>query len=282
MSEKRKRDEESEDGGEKKQKTESGEKPESVHFEIPVADFARAKKFYGDAFKFTFMDWKDSYVMYQCPNPKTLAGGLIKYEGEWPEKPLSVMYLHCDDIGKKFDEVFAAGGLIYQNKKAIDPDNLSHGSCAIFQDTEGGFMGLYQRGGGKDTEVKTIKQTVNFKLKPADIYAKFTDAKKHAEFSGEPAEISTEVRGLSSLFGGKILARNIELDGKSLIVQCWRSVDWPAGHFSKLTIQLKSKRGTELTLTQENVPADKADDIAEGWYKFYWNKFGEGDKHKKE
>jgi predicted enzyme related to lactoylglutathione lyase/uncharacterized protein YndB with AHSA1/START domain len=279
MSQKRKH-EDGEENSEKKQKGDDSGK-DGCHFEIPVADFARAKKFYSSCFNFTFMDWKDSYVMYTCPNPKKLGGGLVKYEGEWPSQPMGIMYLHCDDIGKKFDEIFKAGGLVYTNVKAIDPSNPEHGACGVFQDTEGGFMGCWMPKAGKDVEVKTINQTVNFKLKPAEVYAKFTDSKKHAEFSGEAAEISTDPRGLSTLWGGKVEARNIELEDNKLIVQSWRLTDWPSGHFSKLTIELKSKRGTELTLKHENVPADKLEKVSNGWYNMYWNKFGEGDKQKK-
>jgi predicted enzyme related to lactoylglutathione lyase/uncharacterized protein YndB with AHSA1/START domain len=280
---KRKPDEEepASQSSEKKQKKEGeAEKSDNCHFEIAASDFARAKKFYTDLFGFKFTDW-NNYPMFSCPDPKKLGGGLVLYEGVWPDKPISLMYLHCKDIGQKFDDIFRAGGTIYQNQKSIDPSNPDVGAVGTFQDCEGGFMGLWMAKGGKYTEVKTVKQTVNFKLKPSDIYAKFTDSKSHAEFSGAAAEISSEARGYSKLYGGKLETRNIELQPNKKIVQSWRSSDWPVGHFSKLTIELKSKKGTELVLTHEQIPADRADAIAEGWYTFYWNKFGEGEKQKK-
>ena len=47
--------------------------------------------------------------------------------------------------------------------------------------------------------------------------------------------------------------------------------DWPEGHYSTLTIELEADGdGTRLTLTQENVPDDKSDEIDDGWHQYYW------------
>lgn len=55
------------------------------------------------------------------------------------------------------------------------------------------------------------------------------------------------------------------------IVQRWRANDWPEGHYSGLVIELEEDaEGTKLTLTQKNVPDDKADDIDDGWHQYYW------------
>jgi len=267
------------DGDHKGDHGEDGGKKDGCHVEIPVTDMERAKKFYKDTFGFKFTDWQPHYTLFACPNPKSIGGGLYKHTDFATSKPGIIVYLHADDIGKKHDEVFANGGYVYKNSEMIMAGQPAHGACSTICDTEGNFMGVHTIPAPEDTKVRTIEQTVQFKLKPAAVYANFMDAKKHTVFSGEPAEISTEVRGLSKLWGGKVEARNIELEENKLIVQSWRCTDWPTGHFSRLTIELSSKsRGTELKLKHEHVPVDKADSVEKGWYERYWNKFGEGDK----
>jgi hypothetical protein len=32
----------------------------------------------------------------------------------------------------------------------------------------------------------------------------------------------------------------------------------------------KTKEGTEISMIHSNVPAEQADDLAEGWVEFYW------------
>jgi len=268
---------------EKKHRTHEGHEEEhnkdGCHLEIPVSNMERAKKFYGEVFGFTFTPWKDEYVLFQCPNPKSVGGGLYKSEGFATVKPCIIMYLHAESVTKKLSQVFANGGWVYQNCKQIQPDS-DHGACSTFCDTEGNFLGVYARHGDKDVEVRTIDQTVQFRLKPAAIYKTFTDAKVHADFSGEASEISTDDNGLSKLWGGQVEARNIDLEDNKRIVQCWRCADWPEGHYSRLTIELHGKRGgTELKLRQGNVPAEKFDSVASGWHDRYWKKF-EGTKSK--
>ena len=102
--------------------------------------------------------------------------------------------------------------------------------------------------------MKTIRQTVHISAKPQEVYEVFVDAKKHGELTGE----------------------NMELVKGKKIVQKWRGNDWPEGNFSDLTITLEVARGgTKLTLTQENIPDDKADEIDDGWYEYYWKPMNE-------
>ena len=43
--------------------------------------------------------------------------------------------------------------------------------------------------------MKTIKQVVIFEAEPHEVYEDFMDSKKHAEFTGEKAKISREIKG---------------------------------------------------------------------------------------
>jgi hypothetical protein len=50
--------------------------------------------------------------------------------------------------------------------------------------------------------MKTIEQTVRFSASPATVYETLIDSREHAAFTGEPAEISREVGGAASFYGG--------------------------------------------------------------------------------
>jgi len=119
--------------------------------------------------------------------------------------------------------------------------------------------------------VKTIKQSVTIKAKPHDVYEALMDSKKHAKFTGGKAVISREVGGKFNTFGGYAEGVNLELVPGKKIVQSWRADDWPEGHYSKATFELKTVAGgTALTFTQTDIPEEFVDDIAQGWKDYYW------------
>jgi activator of HSP90 ATPase len=95
---------------------------------------------------------------------------------------------------------------------------------------------------------------------------------KHSAITGSEAEISNEVGGKIWAYDGYITGENLELVPEKKIVQKWRGSDWPEGHFSKATFKLdKTKNGTKLTFTQTSVPEEFFEDVAHGWYEFYWD-----------
>lgn len=119
--------------------------------------------------------------------------------------------------------------------------------------------------------MKTIKQEVYINAKPEEVYEAYTNAKKHGEITGSKVVFENKVGGKFSAWDGELEGKNLELiDGKK-VVQKWRADDWPEGRYSDLTIELEAEgKGTKLTLTQENVPDDKADEIDDGWHQYYW------------
>lgn len=120
--------------------------------------------------------------------------------------------------------------------------------------------------------VKTISQRVHFEAKPHAVYEALMDAKKHAQFTGGKVTLSRKVGGSFTAYDGYAEGKNIELEKDKLIVQSWRASDWPEGHYSRVTFSMKKSPsgGTMLAFKQENVPADKAKDIEQGWKDYYW------------
>ncbi len=119
---------------------------------------------------------------------------------------------------------------------------------------------------------KTIRQSVTFKATPHDVYEVLMDSKKHSALTGSDAKISRAVGGKFSAYGGDLEGENLELIQDSKIVQTWRESDFPEGHYSKITVSLKSvPGGTRLSFTQTGVPEERYEDIKQGWYDYYWD-----------
>jgi activator of HSP90 ATPase len=86
-----------------------------------------------------------------------------------------------------------------------------------------------------------IHQEPVFTASPKRVYDALTDAKlftRVVQLSGalqamhlpdKPAEISRDVGGAFSLFGGFITGRHVELVPNVRVVQAWRPGDWPPG-----------------------------------------------------
>ncbi len=116
-----------------------------------------------------------------------------------------------------------------------------------------------------------IHQEVVFKASPKRIYDALMDAKQHSEFTGGPAEISREVGGSFSCFGGGIVGRNIELVPNQRIVQAWRVSEWDDGVYSIVKFELKGQDSeTQLVLDHSGFPEDQREHLAEGWQIRYW------------
>jgi len=119
----------------------------------------------------------------------------------------------------------------------------------------------------------TIRQTVKFKAGPHEVYEALMDSRKHSQFTGSEAKISRKEGGKFSVWEGSINGKNLELVPDKKIVQEWRSEEeeWPKGHYSKATFQLKeSKRKTILKFTQTGVPLAAYGAISRGWQDYYW------------
>jgi activator of HSP90 ATPase len=107
---------------------------------------------------------------------------------------------------------------------------------------------------------------------PAEVYLAFLSTKEHAKFTGSEAKCSARVGGRFSAWSKYIAGKNLELAKNKMIVQEWRTSEWPEGYEpSILKISLKKKgTGTELSMVQSLVPASQVDEYDRGWYESYW------------
>ncbi|MBM4194484.1 MAG: VOC family protein [Gemmatimonadetes bacterium] len=79
------------------------------YVEFGVRDCATTKKFYGDAFGWSFQDWGDDYVSFS-PGEAGLDGGFSSDDPSTIGRPLVILY--SSDLEAALAKVEAAGGKI--------------------------------------------------------------------------------------------------------------------------------------------------------------------------
>ena len=131
---------------------------------------------------------------------------------------------------------------------------------------------------------ESIHQETTYAATRKRIYDALTDAKQFDKiiqlsaemragrpFGPKPTELSREVGGPFTLFGGHIVGRNIELVPNERIVQAWRVVDWSPGHYSIAKFELvEHGSGTKIIFDHTGFPKGQAEHLAAGWKSHYW------------
>src|SRR5258705_5590467 len=113
-------------------------------FEIPVNDFARAKKFYetlygAEIMEMPFPNGKYGMLPADMQNGG-IGGGIVQGEGFIPSDKGTVVYLNGgEDLATPLSKVEAAGGKIIMSKTSIG----ANGFMAQFIDTEGNRVALH-------------------------------------------------------------------------------------------------------------------------------------------
>lgn len=115
-----------------------------VFFEIPAADFERAVKFYETIFnstlpvckcekeKMAFFTGKDRHI-----------GAISSAPGFEPSPSGVLIHFDCRSIENTLRLVTVNGGRIIISKTKIEAE--SRGYFAVFADTEGNHIGLYEK-----------------------------------------------------------------------------------------------------------------------------------------
>src|SRR5216684_2266060 len=130
---------------------------------------------------------------------------------------------------------------------------------------------------------ESIHQEAVFKASRKRVYEALTDAKqfdKVIQLSGvmqsmhlgdKPAEISREVGGAFTLFGGYITGRHIELVPNQRIVQAWRTGGWAPGVYSIAKFELVEQgSGTKIAFDHTGFPKGEGEVLGSGWKAHYW------------
>jgi activator of HSP90 ATPase len=107
---------------------------------------------------------------------------------------------------------------------------------------------------------------------PEEVYRAFLSSKEHAQFTGSEAKCSARVGGRFTAWDKYISGKNIKLVKDKMIVQEWKTSEWPEGYEpSILKISLKKEgESTQVSMIQSRVPASQVDQYDKGWYESYW------------
>jgi activator of HSP90 ATPase len=104
-----------------------------------------------------------------------------------------------------------------------------------------------------------------------DQVIQLSGATKSMRLGDKPTEISGEVGGGFSLFGGYITGRHVELVPNQRIVQAWRVGGWGAGVYSIVRFELVEQGpATRIVFDHTGFPVGAAETLASGWREHYW------------
>jgi len=87
----------------------------------------------------------------------------------------------------------------------------------------------------------------------------------------KPTEISQQLGGAFTLFGGYIVGRQLELLPSQRIVQAWRVMAWDPGIYSIVKFELMEQgSSTKIVFDHTGFPNGKGEHLASGWTAHYW------------
>jgi len=108
-----------------------------VHFDIPADNIQRAKKFYEELFSWQILKMPGELEYYSVTTEDgAIQGGL----GQRQADQRIVNYVGVDDIDKYINQVKKYGGKMKTPKMEVP----GYGQLAIFEDSEGNTLGLWQ------------------------------------------------------------------------------------------------------------------------------------------
>ncbi len=112
-----------------------------------------------------------------------------------------------------------------------------------------------------------------FPANPDRLFDMYLDPHEHAAFTGAPVSIEQSPGTTFRAFGGMLSGKMLHVEPKRLIVQTWRSANWPADAIdSVLTLSFwPQPDGARLELAHVNVPDEDFAGVSQGWEKYYWN-----------
>lgn len=119
---------------------------------------------------------------------------------------------------------------------------------------------------------KDVILAANLPASSERLYEMYLDAKLHAAFTGKPVIIEPRAGARFSAFDGVLTGTILHVEPKKLIVQTWRSPNFPADAIDSVLILTFFPQGNEgrIELHHINVPESDFTGICHGWEKFYW------------
>lgn len=116
--------------------------------------------------------------------------------------------------------------------------------------------------------MKTIRQTYNINASVNKVWDALVDPKIIDKWGGGPSEMSDKEGQKFKLWGGEVYGKNKKVVKNDTLVQEWFSEDWKKPSIASFKLQSVGNK-TRLELVHENVPDKDAEDIDDGWKRYY-------------
>ena len=120
---------------------------------------------------------------------------------------------------------------------------------------------------------RNVILAASFPATAARLFDMYLDPQDHAAFTGEPVTIEPRPGTLFKAFDGMLTGTMLHVEPKRLIVQTWRSANWPAEAMdSVLTLSfIQEKDAARIEIVHANVLDEDFAGVSQGWAKFYWD-----------
>ncbi|KAH6633347.1 activator of Hsp90 ATPase [Boeremia exigua] len=127
---------------------------------------------------------------------------------------------------------------------------------------------------GSVVNVTTINDSTEFRTTAAELFQTFTDPQRITAFTRAPPKSFTGAKpgGTFELFGGNVSGEYTELEEPKHIVQKWRLAQWPAGHYSTLSIWFDQNDVDAVTVMRvewKGVPVGQEESTKTNWGQYY-------------
>lgn len=119
---------------------------------------------------------------------------------------------------------------------------------------------------------RNIITAASLPASPEKLFDMYLDAAAHAAFTGLPVILEPHAGGKFRAFDGMLSGMILHIEPKTLIVQTWRSVNWPLTAMdSVLTLTFwPDKDGARIELVHINVADEDFAGVSHGWEQYYW------------
>ena len=119
---------------------------------------------------------------------------------------------------------------------------------------------------------RTIILAASLPAMPDKLFDMYLDAEAHAAFTGLPVILEPQRGGVFEAFDGMLSGTILHVEPKTLIVQTWRSGNWPLTAMDSVLMLSfwPAEDGARIELVHVNVPEEDFAGVSQGWEKYYW------------
>ena len=117
-----------------------------------------------------------------------------------------------------------------------------------------------------------IIQAVSLSASPDRLFDTYLNPAAHAAVTGAAVTIAARPGAPFQAFNGALSGTILHVELKRLIVQTWRSVNFPAGALDSVLVLSfwPEQGGGRIELVHVNVPEEDFAGVSAGWEKYYW------------